>query len=684
MPEKLIQYVAAATPDVIRTLLIEDAAVCKAYCQSIPATSENEAVLATVQSNLESWLSDYVPAPPDSEGRRQQPLIRSLVEKIHDGRTASLNRAELDVLCAVSDLLDGTRHRAEFERLIGLFEEFKSFIRNRRNALPAAPGLDGLRNLPAYVSSSDLAQAKPRSVKTFAGIAMAVQGPVFTQSGDLRVLDFIPEDCVVVVEKGSCWINGYHMGILAVGQDAVVCENISGVIVAARGEIRSRSILNRAFVVSKAGGIYANTAEQPNLVYAAREMKFRENTLMGSYTAPRIEVEREAFGGDFNVSISLAAERFRRSDVRPMTVALLRRVSSEDYGEIVAREVRLLRSRIHSLRLRISTAEQTIRIARDDIQHFSSNAIVYLCGGEEARKRMSELENASRRMAALQRLIYYLNAAAEYAEERAARHANVPDENTAAAIDVDALESELEELEQEGELDRAFFGEAAAVRRSLNALGMEQTTPARAAAHLKELQNKRARRYEELEALRVVVDAFETEVQEFIGKLELLKRADDVDDKVRLLQRILVGMSKLPPDDPVRAKANSPFFSVLRKKIEKRQQWIAKYSKDIAAVRDEMTALKQKLESEHNFFETSSDVEIDAAAHVIGRFDPGILICSDRHVLESGDAPAHSLVKTRDSMDDVLCFVRRNGMISEAPPPEEAIRRLETDSAIPG
>ena len=93
------------------------------------------------------------------------------------------------------------------------------------------------------LTPEDLQQGGSRDIKVFAGISIPIRGPVLTHKGDTKIIGGIPEDCVMVVEEGNCYVDGKIMGKIAATGKCEVYDTISGVVIARRGDVRAKSIL---------------------------------------------------------------------------------------------------------------------------------------------------------------------------------------------------------------------------------------------------------------------------------------------------------------------------------------------------------------------------------------------------------------------------------------------------------
>ena len=171
-------------------------------------------------------------------------------------------------------------------------------------------------------------------------------------------------------------------GRLAATFDCEVRENISGVVVVRRGDIRTRNIIDKAYVISKQGTVHCRHSQAPDLVFAGREIRIEDAAIMGCYVSPRIQVGGEAYGGEFHASESVAAEQFRRSDTRELALVLRRDISCRDYGETPDENASNLMATAAQLRRRIRDLATQARFADRESEQCAATAVVHLVGGK--------------------------------------------------------------------------------------------------------------------------------------------------------------------------------------------------------------------------------------------------------------------------------------------------------------
>ena len=187
-------------------------------------------------------------------------------------------------------------------------------IKSLRESREPVRGLPAVLKHVGVATEASILAATRRTIGNFGGLALSFRGPVLRHGGSLKIIGDIPDGAAVVVEGDACYVAGYVLGNLLVSGHTEVRENISGLLITQRGNIRARGIVNRATVIAKLGRIRIGAAEGPDLVYAGTQLRIDERTRLGHYLAPRIRVDGEVTGGEFAVTTRLQALQFNHTD----------------------------------------------------------------------------------------------------------------------------------------------------------------------------------------------------------------------------------------------------------------------------------------------------------------------------------------------------------------------------------
>ena len=144
MFDQFTEYVAKAPQDEVRALLVEDIALCVTHFQVQTNGSGAREELAGLQNAMNLWIAEFEPPNHESEGSRQQPVLRALIDDLQAGQVARLERDELDFLAVVRDLIQRAHRPEAFDRLSTVLTPHMDGVLRRRSETKAADGLRGL------------------------------------------------------------------------------------------------------------------------------------------------------------------------------------------------------------------------------------------------------------------------------------------------------------------------------------------------------------------------------------------------------------------------------------------------------------------------------------------------------------------------------------------------------------
>ncbi|MCH7908978.1 MAG: betaine/proline/choline family ABC transporter ATP-binding protein [Candidatus Hydrogenedentes bacterium] len=296
MFKQLIKHYASASVEVLARATLEDMAILSALRDSFEENTESKTRLDFVPNLIEAWLSVRAKASSEAETLRLQPLLGGIAHKLADSRGEGLNRSEFDLLNSARDLIeraDASTHFAHISRLLALHSEAAA---QAASSLPLQPGLSGFEGQIHIISTENLMKARAQTVGTFSGLHLPSRGPVLTLQGDVRVLDQVPDNCTLVVDGGSCTVSGYVLGRIACSGGCEVRETVAGVIIANRGDIRARAILNRAIIVAKLGSVHTERTEDPELVFGGEKIIINGEDIRSYNKKQLIKLRRNTIG----------------------------------------------------------------------------------------------------------------------------------------------------------------------------------------------------------------------------------------------------------------------------------------------------------------------------------------------------------------------------------------------------
>lgn len=678
MFDSLIKFVREAPPEELAAIEIEEMALVSAWYDSHRDNAEFVAEYADLPEKIEYWLAHSSQVDVQTEGRRLQPLLREVLDRAVSERPPKLHRSELDLLVHAHNLIKRHPDPGRFERLAIFFEREHSAIEAARDGMEPVAGLAGLADFLRIITPEDILQAQKRSVSNFAGLKMPGRGPVFHHKGNVKVMGYVPDDCMLVAEDGSCLVHGFVFGRVAATNDCEVRDNIAGVVVVSLGDIRARNALTTAFVVSKWGQVVLRRTERVKLLFAGRLLHIKEDADGGRYASPEIVVDGHVHGGEFSVSRSMKAERFETAPGSETVIVLRRSITPEDYGGLVDPIATRLLGSIRRVRHQKEALRERIRLAENERRQFATNAIQFMTGGDALLQGLQAIVKQEQQLSLCIRVISALDSVTLAIEEQIS--ASIADMNAAddeevrdAAALVRELTRELEDAADLSAMDDADgvlagdIEEVAAILGDLNRAEASRNISTDLLLNLRnrsdEWQQKRGKLIESLERKMVAIEKLlgTSDVRTKNAKLSELK----------VLARILQAAGKRPPGDVLAARTQSSFVKLMLRQIESRRDRIKQYQEKIEAADAELAKLGERLENEAKIPVPKEFGETEEPPHVTGAFSPGIVICTDRYFVEDTRAPEATTLITGDSGTEIRCYMRSQNRIL---PRDEALQ----------
>lgn len=667
----LFEYVTGASPELIETLGIEDIAICASWYDSLADTPDERKRYAALPDAVGHWMKhSKPPGVPDTEGTRRQPLLRTILQRLEISGIGALNRNELDILYAVRDITSRIESPGRFERIRQMIEKRCKLLDARRKALPQRPGLVDIEDMLHFVTAANIERARPRSVRSFAGVELPDRGPVYWHTGDVKVLDHVPDDCMLVVENGLCCVNGYVLGRVAATKDCDIQENIAGVVIVRDGDIHARNVINNAFVVSKWGSAYVRRAENPELFYAGVRIKIREDAIMGTYASPIIEVGGEIKGGEFSVSKKISARLFRQSESRRLNIGLRRKISCENYGQLLEPQASRLLASLTRLGQRRNNLNTMIGLTENECEHLARNAIVFLFGGEGIEKHIKEKSAAQKRLAFLDRLLAGIDALSFTTEEKISReeasHAGEDlVHNEIEDFTFDDVERELQHVETDEEADSPLAGERGELLHVAKALAQGPSTKSILPTMLVRLREKKGNWAREREAVIREIEEREIALQRAVGSTKILEKGYEESNKVEVLHKLIAEARGRPSSDSLFRRSRTNFVQLMLRSIDKRRQRQGTHGDALRHVENAIQDTSKKLREQYYISPPALAGDPESAPRAEGRFEFGVKLCTDPCLLTEEFAPAGSVISTRDSDSAVKSYVRQGDIIAE-------------------
>jgi len=673
---RLLEHVLKMPVEKLAELGIQDAALCDLWYSTRSRDASKIKDQERFPDVIEEWRQNANNKELQTEGRRHQTLLRELLDVVHEGKTDSLARDELSLLLRVHKLACDARHSDAFERVRVGIERHIDKLRQRHESLPRERGLPRITQRFRVVNTEDIQRARAQEVRMVAGVELPSRGPVLTQRGHLRVLGDVPERATLVVEDGSCVVDGFVMGRVAVSGACEVFENLCGVVIARNGDIRARNIVDGAFVVAKRGWVHCRRAQNAELIFGGECVKIREASVEGRILSKKILIEGEAEGGEMHVGLEIKAERYMQSVNRPMNIVFRKRLSCKDYGEEPGLQMSADVSHALHLRGKLHFTNQQMVFALSEAEQFAGNAISYLLVGEEVKVHVDRMTAAQGRLNVVNRII--LTLATLYSECSSKLEAATEEEKPQSEGDGDAnqllddLDTDIERLEgnaDEKETLAPEKQEIAHLRKNLLSCG---STPEGLANRLAELGQKLNRWRREAETLESAIQEHEERTRTALRAKNLLIDESKKKTKLLALKEIIAKVKAGPSDSPMAFRVADSYTAILLRSIQSRVELSKKFHAELETVRAQFQEARDGIwESYQMDIDEVDDSQMEMRAS--GVFDSGVNLHADLLFL-NGDAPPgpDASITTGANGNAPSLYLCRAGTISKIPIEEDA------------
>lgn len=667
MLENLVGYLIAREPEQLRAQYLEDVALCYAWFQSYQADPARQQNYAALPDRIGVWLREAeAPAIP-TQGSRQQPLLRKLLDMLGEEHEQELTGDDLAFLCAVWDLIQRSRHREIYARPEECLKLHIAKIRKRLEDFAAEPGLPSIDLRMGIFTSDELRNATVREAKIFAGLDLNFRGPVLLRQGDTKIIGGIPEDCAVVAEEGACYVSGLVLGNLATTESCDILDNVSGVVVARRGDVRAGNIVHRATVISKEGSVFCRSSEHPKLVYGYQSIVVDGSAVSGQYYTKRFEAHGEVRGGEIHITEQAEAESFRQAEGRSLFIVFRRSINCRDYGEVLNAEASRMLMNVTRLSQRFSHVRHLQEIAEREADECAGNILLFLLGEDSGPEQAQQVERLRRRIAFIDRLYSGIRALILTVEDRLNMSHSVnhldgeePFSSSSEAIILEEMQRELNLLTSEGSIDRDLFMDREDVIQLGHRLQRKTLTQQQTLEHLKELHGK----LDGLECKRAdlmeLVQKRETELKRAAERSNILQRAKERCSRVELLEQLLAAGRDRGGSEIFRRRTSDRFVKLMQRNIENRLSRVTEYRLNEKDIQSRLSQLRQKLWGEYMISLPENVIEEQGSegAQVRGRFGAGVRLCAWRHLVENTQGGGPGILLTPDTMEQSVCYRR--------------------------
>jgi len=666
MSETLVNYVVGATDAQLLALSLEDIALSQAWYASYQGVDSIRESCVALPGRVAQWTADKQDAGRSTHGARQQPILRSVLDRLLEKGPEVLARDELDFLFFAYELIERTSSRNQFQRPLELMAPKMEAIKSLRESREPVRGLPAVLKHVGVATEASILAATRRTIGNFGGLALSFRGPVLRHGGSLKIIGDIPDGAAVVVEGDACYVAGYVLGNLLVSGHTEVRENVSGLLITQRGNIRARGIVNRATVIAKLGRIRIGTAEGPDLVYAGTQLRIDERTRLGHYLAPRIRVDGEVTGGEFAVTTRLQALQFNHTDHQPVVIVLRSELAAEDYGETLPRDAHTLQRAAKKLRNRVAHLHQLMTVQQEEAEHYASTALLYICSGQESQKALQVGDSLKRRRAFLVRILTGVHLLSVSLNERLQQFDARGESGNAGGVAAERsiqsvlseVSKELSQLKVEGEFPEELDKEWGELMALHTASSRKVSESAISQAILRFNEARKAWR-NELNTLDRQAKQLQENLTRDATRKSLVERAQADGTSQTALAQLIRAAKQRGVDDPVMQRVMTPFMKRMLTLMQKRNQWVERYRKEAGERRAEMTEIQNRLLDE---FSVSSVVPAESL-EVSGRFQAGVqLFVEQKHPVSSGIERGTAVIAT-DTGSETWKYTVDNGVI---------------------
>lgn len=676
MIQSLADRVNVLPPESVASVYLEDIALCAAWLDSRSEDTELLSGYKKLRENFDHWTHTAVPQTPESEGSRQQPILRKLVTDLLRGQLKTLHRDELDVLYFAWGLTKRVENRAMFDRAMQMIDKHIDAIRSARETLPKQPDLPNVTARVGVFCCDELAAAPVHDAKTFAGLEIPIRGPIFMHKGDLKIIDSVPEDCTVVADGGEVCVNGPVFGKVAATNTCEILGNVTGVVVARRGFVRTGKVLNHAIVISKEGSVHCYETQSPQLVYGGNEVKVRHSVRGGEYLGRRVEFGVPVATGVVQVTELVKAPRFEASESGTLHLVLRKNLTCQDYGEKMSiAATRLLGSAIR-YRQHIRGMQDLLAMTTRESEDYAMSLLLFLLGAENNQERIQQLQNLQIRAAYAEHLEAVVRSLLNVLEIRLGDQSsdNGLFDEKAGSADIrailDEMERDLSTLASEGKIEP----DLQSIREEITLLGRKVQARALTAEALLQHLVQLIAVLDSLTELRAIaleaIGALEKNVEKNAGRNAVLNKIRAGGSCIQMLDKLLIAGRGPTASDAFKKRISERHVKLMLRNIEHRKSRTKSYENSIKTAGEQIKGVRDKLWREHQISLPPYvlDGEGQSGARAEGAFEANVRLCAWKHLVDSGKPGDRGYVLTESSGEKEVCYMRKD---SGAIVPEE-------------
>ncbi len=650
---KVFDYVAALPLENTAVLSFQEVVLCGLWLEHRTERSP-ERTVAAVKAHVDAWLKAPPTQSEPTEGRRCQLLLRGLVRDLQEGRLDELKPDEVEYLCKSFELSKLDTTAVSLSRVADILQPYARRLTQKLSAHPEARGMANLAERVEIVLDEEIVAAPTKSSRLLAGIELPCRGPVLSFDRDVQVIGDVPENCTLISTKGSCSVSGYVMGRVLTHQHCEVRGNIAGVVIAMLGDIRARSIITNAQVVTKAGNVICRSAERPALIFARERILITESTLLGRFVAQVIAIAQNVRGGEIHVSNMLRANYFSNAEAEPLSIVLRRDLRCEDYGEAPNSDLNKMLSEAYHLRQLAQDFESVARVNGEQAEQTAASILMYLFGGGDMQRQLAEIVSAQRRLNVANRIIATLEGAIEKAQDDFYRPSS-----RQATSGTGLSRAELDLLKEEDDsMGEDLAEQAEAVEAITSNLTSKKLGRAQILEVIQEARQNVTRFTAERERLKGFIAEREGLLRKVGGYDRVLASAGEDASKLKVLQRVLPSLRKLDPKVPMAARTRSVFFERSMRTLTASLRHAKDYKERAEEFHANFKTVNARLGEEFQVRVLDSQATRNSVVRAIGRFDAGVRLFVDLEAFEAETPPEGTCIVTENTGDAIHVFSR--------------------------
>lgn len=693
MYDHLVKLALTVPAERLATLSLEDMTLCALWCDSYRDNPDRRAEFDAMRAVLDVWADCAAPPMEPSEGFRQQPLLRELIELVMQGGIPHMTRDETDFLVFAWDLAQRAKNPELRERPMARLVPVIHQLEERREKLDPAPGLPSLSKRIAVVTAEMLQHAEAHDLRTFGGLDVPVRGPVFTHRGNLKIVDGIPDGCAVIVEEGHCTVSGMVMGKLCAMHHCEILDNVSGIVVSLRGDIRLRNAINQATVIAKEGKVQCTGAQEPRLIYGCKEIVVRTSATHGRYIGGDITIHEAAIGAEIHVSGTLQAGLCQNTPTRSTAIVLRTSLSCNDYGEVLSADSTRMLSAAMKLRQRMLMLGAFQAMNEREADDYAGNVLLYLLGEDKTTEQVEKVQRLRSKNAYLERMENTLRSLIMAIEDRLSLGDDNydpdspfppfgPEERAIA----EEMQQDLMALAAEGPIERALFEEREEILSLVWQMFRKLLTRKKILDTLQKMLSRASDIAEMRQKILELIDQREALLEKTMSRLTILERAKKECARVEVMQQLIVASRGREDMATFRDRCSNRYVKLMQRNVETRRSRVTDYRAAIGILQDKLRKNRSKLWTEYQISLPEHLIEgvMTTSPTVIAAFEPGVQVLAWKHLLESSVRNESGCLSTPGSAEQCVAYHRtRKGTVVACPVPLPEVTASQPESKEP-